>query len=125
MRVQYHHRPSPRGRLIWNVHRLIRLSRDLPVREVPLDQIRELDELFWYGAEGDVPTCRSVAEHARLIGETDLAYPIILSADGRVMDGMHRVCKAYLEGRASIRAVQFAETPEPDYVDVPLEDLPY
>ena len=30
------------------------------------------------------------------------------------MDGGHRVAKAYLEGRTSIRAVRFEVDPEPD-----------
>ena len=125
MRQQYHSRPSPRGRLIWDVTRLMRLAETFPVREVRLADIRELDEPFWYGGEDDVPTCRSIADHARLIRETDLRYPILLSSDGRLMDGMHRVCKAYLEGRESISAVQFETDPEPDYIDVDLNSLPY
>lgn len=124
MRTQYHSRPSPRGRLIWNVHRLVALSADLPRVQVPLAEIRELDEPFWFG-DGEPPTCRAVADHARLIEETDLRYPIILSADGRVMDGMHRVAKAYLAGHDAIEAVRFEDDPEPDYVDVDLDDLPY
>ena len=47
-------------------------------------------------------------EHARLIDAADLSFPIILSADGRVMDGMHRVAKAALPGHETIAAVQFA-----------------
>ena len=66
-----------------------------------------------------------VAEHARLIQETDLSYPIILSADGRVMDGMHRVAQAYIKGSEAIEAVQFAVDPEPDFVDVDPDSLPY
>ncbi|MEW5928309.1 MAG: hypothetical protein AB1941_12640 [Gemmatimonadota bacterium] len=66
MRKQYHLRPSPAGLLAWDVDRLIRLTAHLPPREVPLDAIRELDEPFWFG-EGEAPTCRAVAEHARLI----------------------------------------------------------
>ena len=54
-----------------------------------------------------------------------MAYPIILGDDGRVMDGMHRVARALLEGRVSIQAVQFEEIPEPDYRNVRPEDLPY
>ena len=57
--------------------------------------------------------------------EADLRYPIILSADGRVMDGMHRVAKAYLEGRETIQAVQFEVDPRPDYIGVEADDLPY
>jgi len=107
------------------VDRLVELSSDLQRRQVPLTEIRELDEAYWFGGEGERPTCRAVAEHARLIQETDLSYPIILSAEGRVMDGMHRVAKAYMKGHESIEAVQFDVTPEPDYVGVEVEELPY
>ena len=41
------------------------------------------------------------------------------------MDGMHRVVRALLEGDDAIAAVQFDVTPEPDYRDCQLADLPY
>jgi len=125
MRKQYHLRPSPRGLLAWDVDRLIELTTGSPRVEVPLEGIRELDQPFWFGSGGQEATCRAVADHARLIAEADLAYPIILGADGRVMDGMHRVAKAYLEGRRSISAVQLASDPEPDFVGVDAAELPY
>jgi hypothetical protein len=86
MRKQYHFRPSGRGVLAWDVGRLVELTKDFPRIQVPVSAIRELDEAYWFGGEDYKPTCRAVAEHARLIQETDLSYPIILSADGRVMD---------------------------------------
>ena len=116
MRKQYHFRPSDRGLLAWDVDRLVTLSAGLPLIEVSLTQIRELDEPFWFSAEGDIPTCRKVVEHARLIREVDLSFPIILSADGGVMDGMHRVCRAFMDEQKTIRAVRFANDPEPDYI---------
>lgn len=125
MRKQYHLRESERGLLAWDVHRLVALTADLPVVEIALAEIRELDEPFWYGAEGDSPTCRSIALHAHLIEATDLAHPIILSSDGRVMDGMHRVCKALGLGMESIRAVRFSVDPEPDFIGMAAVDLPY
>jgi hypothetical protein len=70
-------------------------------------------------------TCRSVAEHARLISAADLAHPVILSSDGRVMDGMHRVLKALTAGESHIRAVRFRTDPEPDFVGVDPGELPY
>ena len=125
MRKQYHLRPSASGLLAWDVDRLIALTADLPQREVPLDTIRELDEPFWFGGGSETATCRAVAEHARLIAEAHLSHPIILGADGRVMDGMHRVAKAYLEGRDTIPAVQLDVDPEPDFVGVDEAALPY
>ena len=125
MRRQYHLRNSERGLLAWDVHRLIEPSAALEIIDVPLRDIRELDEPYWLGAEGDVATCRRIAEHARLISEVTFDHPILLDADGRVMDGMHRVARAVLLGLGSISARQFPELPSPDYVDVRLESLPY
>ncbi len=70
-------------------------------------------------------TCREIAGHARLIAECDLRFPIILSSDGRVMDGMHRVCKALNLGMEAIQAVRFTQDPEPDYIGVHPDRLPY
>jgi hypothetical protein len=60
-----------------------------------------------------------------VIQEVDLAYPIILGPDNRVMDGMHRVARVVLEGRTTIPAVRLHRLPEPDYRDCRPEDLPY
>jgi hypothetical protein len=111
--------------MAWDVDRLIELSKDLPRITVPLRSIRELDEVYWFDDATQRPTCRRVLEHIALINEVDLSHPIILGADGRVMDGMHRVARALLEGREEIEAVQFESDPEPDHVGRRLEDLPY
>lgn len=123
MRKQYYFRRTDGGLLAWDVDRLIRLTADLPIREIPLTQIRELDESFF--GEEEPPTWRSVLMHLRLIDEAALSYPIILAANGAVMDGMHRVAKAVHQGRHTISAVQFAVDPEPDYVNRGADELPY
>jgi len=125
MRKQYHLRQSPAGLLAWDVDRLIALTADIIPQTMPLAAIRELDEPFWFGGGSEAATCRAVADHARLIAETDLSYPIILGADGRVMDGMHRVARAYLEGRDVIMAVQLTVDPAPDFIGVDEAALPY
>ena len=125
MRKQYHFMPSERGLLAWDVDRLIRLSTSFSRKRVALADIREIDEVYWFRDEDQRPTCRSVLVHVRLINEADLAYPIILGADGRVMDGMHRVAQAFLHERSEIEAVQFEIDPEPDYVGRRPSELPY
>jgi hypothetical protein len=125
MRKQYHFRKSDKGILAWDVGRLITLSHDLPQIEVPLSEIHELKETFWFDLEGDSPTCIKIAEHAKLINGVDLQFPIILSSNGRVMDGMHRVCRAWMGGLKTIKAVRFDIDPAPDYVDANPKDLPY
>jgi len=125
MRKQYYFRPSRQGYYAWNVDRLIILTKNFQHQWVKVDSIREIDQTFWFGDSIDKPTCRAIVEHMRLVAPTDLSFPIILSSDGRVMDGMHRVAKALLEGRTTIEAVQFSQDPEPDYENVLPDDLPY
>lgn len=126
IRQQYHHRKVGSDVFIWNVNVLIKVSENLPVVEIPLSEIKELDELFWYSdSDGNIPTCRSVADHAKLIEETDLKWPILVCPESRVIDGMHRVCKAYMQGLKTIRAVKFDPMPEPDYKNRDLRDLLY
>jgi hypothetical protein len=125
MRKQYFSIQSPQGLLVWDVDHLINLTESLEPKQVPLNSIKELDEVYWFNDKNDMPTCRAIIAHFKLIKETDLRYPIILSAKGRVMDGMHRVAKAVLEGRETIKAVQFKKDPEPDFVNVDVEELPY
>ena len=123
MRKQYYFQPSPRGTLAWDVDHLIALSADLQRRRIPLADIRELDE-DWFGKD-ERPTWRNLLNHLKLIDEADLSFPIIVSAEGRVMDGMHRVAKALSQGRHDIETVRFEQDPPPDHIGREPNDLPY
>ena len=125
MRKQYHFWPGEHGLDAWDVDRLVELSQGLPVMQIPLESIEEIDSVYWFDDRRERPTVRRVVDHARLIEEVDLSHPIILGRDGRVMDGMHRIAKALLEGRVTIDAVQFDTDLEPDYRNCRPEDLPY
>jgi hypothetical protein len=61
----------------------------------------------------------------KLVNAADIRYPIILDKDGRVMDGMHRVCRAILDGVVKIPAVRFEADPDPDFVNCDPDRLPY
>ena len=123
MRKQYYFRLSPSGLLAWDVDRLIELTQQLPRKHVPLEDIGELDKP-WTG-DGEHQTWRELIGHIRLIEAADLSFPIILAADGEVMDGRHRIAKAALLGRSTIEAVQFEADPPPDHIGRRPEDLPY
>ena len=121
MRKQYNFWRSDDGVDAWDVDHLVEMSRDLPVKQVPLSSIWELDTAYW----SQTMTVREVADHVRLVQSVDLSYPIILGEDGRVMDGMHRVVRALLEGRETIAAIRFDVQPEPDYRNCDPDTLPY
>jgi hypothetical protein len=111
---QRHSHTVPGGRGYWMTEPLWAAAADLPVFRIAIADIAEFDQDCWF--HGRAPTLRGVADHVRRILAADLAYPIIFAADGRLMDGGHRIAKAWIEGRPEIDAVRFTVTPEPDEV---------
>ena len=103
-------------RYIWYTERLWRLAKDLPEFEVDVEIFTELDRDCWFG-EGRTPTIREVAGHCRRIYQADLHIPVIINDNGRLMDGGHRLARALLEGRKTVKAVRFEEMPEPDEIE--------
>ncbi len=100
---------------LWEVPRLWVLAAALPRESLHVEPLLpHFDTARWLG-EDEPATVRAIVEHARRILATDLAYPIILASDGRILDGMHRLAKAWITGAETIAAVQFHDDPEPDY----------
>jgi hypothetical protein len=94
------------------MQQLWEMAAGLPVRKVRVSDLNALDEVRWFSERMNrLPTCRAVAEHARDIYEADFRFPIILSPSGVVLDGMHRLCKAFLQGMEDIDAVQLTRMP--------------
>ena len=117
--AERHSHLTPQGRAYWLTARLWEAAKGLPVRQVAIADIAEFEQDCWFVGR-NVPSCRAVAEHARRIMEADLSYPIILSSDGQLMDGGHRIAKAWLAGATQIAAVRFEVDPPPDSVTPPL-----
>jgi hypothetical protein len=110
-----HSHAVPGGRAFWWTESLWSAAADLPVAQVRIDDIREFDEDCWF--DGKAPTCREVAVHARRIEQADLTHPVVIAADGHLMDGGHRIAKAWIEGRQVVDAVRFDVDPYPDWVE--------
>ena len=102
------------GRGEWDVPRLWALAAGLPVTEMDPEGFREWDQWGWDDPER--LALRHVVEHMRRILAADMAYPVIVSAEGNVMDGCHRIARAALDG-TNVRMVRFGVTPEPDRLD--------
>lgn len=47
--------------------------------------------------------------HAKRMKDTDLSKPIIFDWNGVIADGWHRICKAILEGKTTIKAVRLKD----------------
>lgn len=125
VRPQYHFRQVGGHIHIWYVPHLVQqVAQDDPI-DLPLAAISEIDEPYWFAATNSVPTVRSVAEHGLQISNADLSYPILVCPDHRVIDGMHRVAKALMQGATTIAARVLPDLPPPEYIDMHPDDLPY
>ena len=55
--------------------------------------------------------------HINRMENVDMDIPIILTPYGYICDGWHRVCRAIMEGRKTIKAYRLKVMPEPDKID--------
>ena len=95
----------------WHVPDLQAAAADLPVSEVSTARF-DLGVDAWFG-EACSPTIANVVHHMRYIRSADLENPIILSCEGHVFDGLHRLAKCLLDDIPMIKCKQFQINPEP------------
>jgi hypothetical protein len=93
---------------VWSVADLIDESKDLPVMNIPMEHMCLSGEI----GTGSI---RSFVSHMKMVNDADLKYPIILCEDGNIMDGRHRLAKALLLGKKTIKAVRFTKDPPPTF----------
>ncbi len=80
------------------VSRLIEEAKDLPEFDLPLAGL-DLRQNIWGNAD-----IFGLAYHCKRVNRADLSYPIILAWDGAVADGRHRIIKALMLGKTTIKA---------------------
>lgn len=85
----------------WRVQELRQVVANEPVFDVPLAFLPLRDHEFDMG-RGLV----SFAQHMKHVLDADLSYPIIFDEFGCILDGRHRIVKALLEGRTTIKGVR-------------------
>jgi hypothetical protein len=95
------------GKKEWRVAGLITQAKDLPVMELPIAALA-IDVVY-------EESLREMVAHMKLVTEADLETPIILDEDGVVMDGRHRIMRAILDGKETIKAVRFEKNPPADW----------
>lgn len=98
----------------WRIETLWAAAEGLPSRNLPLEEIPWQDDGCFI--LGDPPTWGAFAVHVRRAMDADLTYPIIVGPNGDVMDGMHRVVRAFVEGRDHVHGVVLTDVPPPDRI---------
>lgn len=94
----------------WNATTLYEFAKEKGYKpfELPLEGINlsflpfdvtDLDAFIW---------------QIKRVLDVDLKYPIILNDKGEIVDGYHRICKAFLNNKKTIKAIRLLEMPKSD-----------
>jgi hypothetical protein len=86
-------------------------AKDLPVYEVPL--VGFITDISVWSRTGD--DFKEFCMHAQLVNKANLKYPIILTPGGDIADGRHRLAKALITGKTTIKIQRLAHMPEPAF----------
>ncbi len=99
-----------RGKEIWKAETLYLFAKakEYPILDLPLWGIDLHCTAF------DAEDLQNFIFQCKRVQDTSLEHPIILDNYGQIADGYHRVCKAILEGRETIKAIRLEEMPAPD-----------
>lgn len=104
----------------YDVAKLYSFADSIPTEVVSLDDFAEVvsedNDTQWRGADGSVMKAVDVVKewgrykdnpnwvrHTDSLKYASLDNPILVSHDGHVVDGQHRIMRAFIEGRKDIR----------------------
>jgi hypothetical protein len=93
----------------WRNGRIWQLAQNLPVEWV------EIVPFLVQIAQDALHNPSDATVDETRVRAADLQFPIVISAQGWLFDGSHRIRKAHALGMTHINAVRFLEDPEPDY----------
>jgi len=89
-----------------------------------IEGAKDLEEFDYPLAAADLSYCWSIENtydfiyHMQRVQKTDDKFPILLDDKGIICDGRHRICKAILAGKETIKAKRFNKMPPWDsYTD--------
>ena len=95
---------------VWIVSNLIERAKGLEAFDLPLAAVYAGSPVW-----DPVSSPYEMAQHMRRVLDVDTSKPVILDQEGFIMDGWHRVVRALIDGKATIKAVRFDVTPPPDH----------
>ena len=95
----------------WTAQELWKAAEGLPAKSMQINQIDDPKKVFIEminGCDGG----EGIKYEINRVLNVDTTYPIILNPDGVIVDGYHRLVKAYLDGDTTIKAIRLPKMPE-------------
>lgn len=103
------------GKRIWKTARLIELSKDIPEFDLHLNSI-DISVMPWANVRSEDVRLLDVLHHIERVNNANLNYPVLVMPCGYVCNGWHRIAKAILRGKETVKAKRFEKMPEPDEI---------
>ena len=102
----------------WDLKYIWELSESLPVEEIDVQVLwdRRYGKAWCWQHEDEVINNDFFLHHMQRVMDANLSYPIILSEEGYIFDGVHRLMKCKYLGIEKINCVKFIKDPEPSNV---------
>lgn len=102
------------GDNVWSASNLIQWCKEkkYPIFDLPLAGI-DLSYIPW----SNLNSVKNIASHFKRVQSANLEYPVILDDYGYIADGWHRIVKALVEGKRTIKAIRIQDMPEPDSIN--------
>lgn len=113
---------------IYEIEKLRDFAERLAVHELPLNDVREAvgpGHIYWIDRNGEALAPHQIIrdwgaaqhndawkDHVDSIMQADLSKPIWMMKDGHVFDGVHRLIRAVIEDRPTIKVRIFEELSE-------------
>lgn len=82
-------------------------QKKYPVFDAPLCSL-SIDIIPWNNLHDMLDFCY----HVKRVNGCSLEYPIILAPNGCLLDGAHRICKAIILGKNTIKCIRLQEMPK-------------
>ena len=87
----------------YNVERLWSLVSRRKPKRIQTDKLKHIiDSKVWYKTPREIIRNKN-GSHWYRINNANMKYPILIDEDYCVVDGCHRLCKAYIKKQKSIR----------------------
>ena len=97
----------------WNLDDIWALSENLPVSKINVSELWDTrySKVFCWQLHGEEMTNEFFLHHLERVLNADLSYPIILSEENYILDGVHRLMKCKHLGIEKINYVKFTKDP--------------
>tara|TARA_Y100000310_G_C20418793_1_gene685653 strand:+ start:105 stop:464 length:360 start_codon:yes stop_codon:yes gene_type:complete len=100
----------------WQLKDIWRQSKKLKIKAVKVDDLwdKRYAKVFCWTLHGEEINNEFFLHHLERVLNADLTYPIILSEEDYILDGVHRLMKCKFLKIKYISCVQFKKDPKPN-----------